>query len=275
METVLAACRPIRRRITISQLGVHRTLRPDGGGTGARVAGFSEEVGQSSITVGGFYDGVSSKDAANFSARLGIAMFGLGTAPAWLAAGERGRCPQRTQESSGGDFPARRGGRPERGGPVRRQAYYDLRPTIAIPAPKAGSAGPARIPPSIWTASSACIPRSRRSSRFTIASHLAIVHAVGSPDPDALALRRAGLHGIGHAGPQGDDRWLAESRAAAGNRGSMSPVRAVSLGTAAAAGSARSQRSRRHQQSERFQGARRRGFQPLRSMYDHFLRSPC
>src|ERR1700761_5910712 len=35
---------------------------------------------------------------------------------------------------------------------------------------------------------------------------------------DALALRCAGLHGVGHAGHQGDGRWMAESRAAGRRR---------------------------------------------------------
>ena len=42
---------------------------------------------------------------------------------------------------------------------------------------------------------------------------LAIVHGAGSAGYDALAFRCAGLHGVRHAGHEGDRRWLAESHA--------------------------------------------------------------
>ena len=43
--------------------------------------------------------------------------------------------------------------------PHGEKAYYALRPTIAVPPSRRRQR---RMPPSIWTASSACTPRSRR-----------------------------------------------------------------------------------------------------------------
>ena len=63
---------------------------------------------------------------------------------------------------------------------------------------------------------------------FWDSGQLAIVDAAGSPDPIALPLRCAGLHGIGNAGKD-ERRRLAESRAAAGRPGT-SPLRAIAIG---------------------------------------------
>ena len=109
--------------------------------------------------------------------------------------------------------------------PHGEKAYYDLRPTIAIPRPRRY----ARFRASISMASSACTPRSRRSSRYSTRSHLAIVDAVGSPDPtrshfDAQDYMESGTPGLKAT----DDGWM--NRALPAAEGRPSPVRAVSLG---------------------------------------------
>src|SRR6266480_2321876 len=73
--------------------------------------------------------------------------------------------------------------------PFGESNYYRMRPTIAIPQPARAA----------LSQESTCDRARRRLARS-----------------DALALRRAGLHGIGHAGPESDRRRLAESRS--GNR---------------------------------------------------------
>ena len=91
-----------------------------------------------------------------------LAMFGVGTAPLWLPrALVRRRRALAAQEDPGGDFPARRGRRPERRGAARREGL--LRPAsddrrFRGPSQRRS----ARTRRSIWTASSDCIPRSRR-----------------------------------------------------------------------------------------------------------------
>ena len=97
-----------------------------------------------------------------------------------------------------------------------------------------------RTRPSTWTGSSDCIRRSRRSSRCTTEQHLAIVDAVGSPDPtrshfDAQDYMESGTPGRkAHAGR------VDESRAAAA-AGKVSPVRARGARAGAAARHARAQ----------------------------------
>ena len=77
--------------------------------------------------------------------------------------------------------------------------------------------------------------------------------------PHALAFRRAGLHGIRHAGAQGDQRRLAESRAVAEGRAKSSPVRAVALGPALPRAMRGANAAMAIEQSERFPGARTGG----------------
>ena len=95
--------------------------------------------------------------------------------------------------------------------PFAEKRYYELRPTIGVPAPRASN-GPN--------------PAIDLDGRFGAASRAATAegavgqaeagdrggHGVARPVP--LALRRAGLHGIGHAGVE--RRRLVESRAASG-----------------------------------------------------------
>src|SRR3984957_15694825 len=91
--------------------------------------------------------------------------------------------------------------------PHGEKRYYEMRPTIAIPRPNGTPDtaidldGMFGLHPSL----SALKP-------IYDAGQLAVIEAVGSPDP--LAFRRAGLYGIRPTWPQGDQRRLAESRAA-------------------------------------------------------------
>ena len=75
------------------------------------------------------------------------------------------------------------------------------------------------------------------------AGHLAIVHAVGSPDPTRSHFDAQDYMESGTPGRKSDVRRLAESRAAARGK-EFSPVRAVSLGTDAAAHAARARMKR-------------------------------
>ena len=108
-------------------------------------------------------------------------MFGVGSMPAWLSrsvyAGDGP--PQAPQENPGRHLPARRSGRPEHGGPFRRTALL----RICGPPSRSRSPTARRTRPSIWTDSSACIPSLAPLKPMFDARHLAIVDAVGSPDP--------------------------------------------------------------------------------------------
>ena len=134
------------------------------------------------------------------------------------------------------DVPARRRRRPQHGRAVRRaRDYYRARPTIAIAQP-----GQRRRRASTSTASSACIRAWRRSSRSGIARELAIVHACGSHDTHALALRRAGLHGVRHAGREEHaDGWLNRYLQATAHEQDATPVPRRRADAAAAALAAR------------------------------------
>ena len=89
---------------------------------------------------------------------------------------------------------------------------------------------PARTARSISTASSACIRALAPLEPLFDARQLAIVHACGSPDDDAVALRRAGLHGERHARREEHARRLAEPLPArAASTQDATPFRAVAL----------------------------------------------
>ena len=105
--------------------------------------------------------------------------------------------------------------------------YYKLRKEIALPAPATASATRApRRPRRLLRAAPA---RSRRSRRCTRRGELAVVHACGSPQPDAVALRRAGPHGGRRGEGQVDARRVAEpaGRAAGQPGAGATPFRAV------------------------------------------------
>ena len=99
--------------------------------------------------------------------------------------------------------------------PHGEKAYYDLRPTIAVPRPRRRQAR-------------RCGHRSRRLLRPASVARAAQA-AVRPAAPGhrgcgrlarshALAFRRAGLHGIRHAGPESHRERLDEPRAAAGQK---------------------------------------------------------
>ena len=79
--------------------------------------------------------------------------------------------------------------------PHGEKAYYSLRPTIAIPRPQAGNAEAAIDLDGFFGLHPSLAPL----KPLFDARHLAIVDAVGLARSDALALRCAGLHGVGHA----------------------------------------------------------------------------
>ena len=79
--------------------------------------------------------------------------------------------------------------------PFGERNYYNLRPTIAIPEPRRGNGDAAIDLDGFFGLHPSLAPLMPIYQR----RELAIVHAVGSPDPNALAFRRAGFHGIRHA----------------------------------------------------------------------------
>jgi uncharacterized protein (DUF1501 family) len=107
--------------------------------------------------------------------------------------------------------------------PHGENAYYDLRPNLAIPRPDG-------TPDSVIDLDGffGLHPSLRPMKQIYDAGHLAIVHAVGSPDPtrshfDAQDYMESGTPGLKTTG----DGWL--NRALVPEK-TVSPVRAVSLG---------------------------------------------
>ncbi len=164
-----------------------------------------------------------------FSRRLflkssAIAMVGAGTAPAWLS---------RALYAAGAPSPRKKilVAIFQRGAmdglnvvvPHGEKAYYDLRPNLAIPRPD-GTLDSAIDLDGFF----GLHPSLRPLKPIYDAGHLAIVHAVGSPDPtrshfDAQDFMESGTPGQKTTG----DGWL--NRALVTEKGG-SPVRAVSLG---------------------------------------------
>jgi uncharacterized protein (DUF1501 family) len=154
-----------------------------------------------------------------------MAMFGLGTAPAWLSrAVYAGETPLRRKKVLVAIF--------QRGAvdglnvvvPFGEKRYYELRPTIAIPRPD-GSLNAAIDLNGFFGLHPALAPL----KPIYDARHLAIVEAVGSPDPtrshfDAQDYMESGTPG--NKGTTGG--WL--NRALPKERPGASPLRAVSLG---------------------------------------------
>lgn len=154
-----------------------------------------------------------------------LAIFGVGAAPSWLsravyAADE----PERRRKVLIAIF--------QRGAvdglnmvvPHGEQRYYDLRPTIAIPRPN-GTPDSAVDLDGMFGLHSSLAPL----KPIFDAQHLAIVEAVGSPDPtrshfDAQDYMEAGTPGMKST----SDGWM--NRALLKPSGKVSPVRAVSLG---------------------------------------------
>ena len=164
-----------------------------------------------------------------FSRRLflkssALAMYGTSTAPAWLSrALYAGDAPSPRKKILVAIF--------QRGAmdglnvvvPHGEKAYYDLRPNLAIPRPD-GTPDSAVDLDGFF----GLHPSLRPLKQVYDAGQLAIVHAVGSPDPtrshfDAQDYMESGTPGMKTTG----DGWL--NRALAPEK-TVSPVRAVSLG---------------------------------------------
>ena len=141
-----------------------------------------------------------------------LAMFGVGSTPAWLSRSRlRGRGAQRAQENPGGDLPARRGGRPQRGGAVRRAALLRAAAVHRDPQARTARRNSAIDLDGFFGLHPALAPL----KPIYDARHLAIVDAVGSPDPTRSHFDAQDYMESGTPGPQGDRRRLAESRSAA------------------------------------------------------------
>ena len=136
--------------------------------------------------------------------------------------------------------------------PFAEPNYYQLRPTIAIPAPSRGTLR--------------CGHRSRRLLRP--ASQLAAFATAISEWPacdrarsrfsrsHALAFRRAGFHGIRHARREIHGRWLAESRVAGCAGRPRLPIPRCRLRTVSAAHAFRQRARRCRLRSESIQALR-------------------
>ena len=111
--------------------------------------------------------------------------------------------------------------------PHGERRYYEMRPTIAIPRPSSDPANSALDLDGFFGLHPALAPL----QPLYEAQHLAIVHAAGSPDPtrshfDAQDFMESGTPGLKATG----DGWL--NRSLLAESGSVSPVRAVALGSA-------------------------------------------
>src|SRR3954468_18217536 len=155
-----------------------------------------------------------------------LAMVGVGTAPLWLKrALYAADAPTPRKKILVAIF--------QRGAadglnvvvPHGEKAYYGLRPTIAIPRPAAGKPEAALDLDGFFGLNPALEPLKGLFDQ----QHLAIVDAVGSPDPtrshfDAQDYMESGTPGRKAT----NDGWM--NRALPKLQGKVSPVRAVSLG---------------------------------------------
>src|SRR5579871_6697483 len=156
-----------------------------------------------------------------------LAMVGVGSAPLWLErtlqAGEVGRkkilvAIFQRGAADGLNIVV----------PHGEKAYYDLRPTIHIPRPT--SSGERQVDAAVDLDGFFGLHPSLASLKPLFdQKHLAIVDAVGSPDPtrshfDAQDYMESGTPGLKAT----DSGWM--NRALPPAKGKVSPVRAVSLG---------------------------------------------
>ena len=154
-----------------------------------------------------------------------LAAFGLGAAPAWLSRSVFASEAGRRKKVLVAIF--------QRGAvdglnmvvPFGEKRYYELRPTLAIPAPD-GGANSAIDLDGFFGLHPALAPL----KPIYDARHLAIIEAVGSPDPtrshfDAQDYMESGTPGLKATA----DGWI--NRALVKETARTSPVRAVSLGS--------------------------------------------
>lgn len=158
----------------------------------------------------------------------GLAMFGIGTAPSWLARAAFGATTTASKKVLVVVF--------QRGAmdglnavvPFAERQYYAMRPSIAIPAPsRTAEAGDCAID---LDGRFGLHPSLKALKPIWDAKRLAIVEAVGSNDPtrshfDAQDYMESGTPGVKST----RDGWLNRALAA-GSKDKVSPVRAVSMG---------------------------------------------
>jgi len=153
----------------------------------------------------------------------GLAMFGIGAAPMWLARAADGPSPRKKVLVA--VF--------QRGAvdglnvvvPFGEKNYYALRPTIAIPAPKAGAESAIDLDGFFGLH-----PSLAPLKPIYDANRLAIVHAVGSPDPTRSHFDAQDYMESGTPGRKATtDGWLNRALPPSADV-RKSPVRAVCLG---------------------------------------------
>jgi uncharacterized protein (DUF1501 family) len=160
-----------------------------------------------------------------FLRNSGLAMIGVGTAPAWLQRALYAKEGPSRKKILVAIF--------QRGAadglnvvvPHGDKAYYNLRPTIAVPRPAVGRADAALDLDGFFGLHPSLAPLKPLFDQ----QHLAIVDAAGSPDPtrshfDAQDYMESGTPGLKAT----HDGWM--NRALPKAEGKASPVRAVSLG---------------------------------------------
>jgi uncharacterized protein (DUF1501 family) len=125
--------------------------------------------------------------------------------------------------------------------PFFEKRYYQIRPSIAIPAPGSTSppAGlPANLPAGLVLPNSGSIdldgrfalhPQLQPLKAMWDSGQLAIVHAAGSPDPSRSHFDAQEFMESGTAGVKTDDGWLNRALPLASTN--TSPIRAVASGT--------------------------------------------
>ncbi len=215
----------------------------------ARFTGFSKKVGQASMAI----------SRRIFLRNSAIAMAGVGSAPLWLeraafaadqqgarkkvlvAIFQRGAADGLNIVVPHGEQPLLRSAADHRCAATRRQHRFRRRRGRSR-----WLLRPASLARIAEASVAAAAPRHRACGRLA-RSH-------------AFALRCAGLHGIGHARSEGDDRWLAESRAAS-RTGQGFPCARRQPGARAAAFAARRPKRDRRREPEQLHGARHRGLE--------------
>jgi uncharacterized protein (DUF1501 family) len=157
-----------------------------------------------------------------FLHHTGIAVGAFGLAPAWLVRAAAAGAANGTRRILLAIF--------QRGAadalnvvvPVFEQRYYDLRPGIAVPRPGT-PLGAVDLDGRF-----ALHPALQPLKRLWDTRQLAIVHAVGSPDPTRSHFDAQDFMESGTAGVRREDGWLNRTLPAAGT--DASPMRAVAVG---------------------------------------------
>src|SRR5437868_8879693 len=207
-------------------------------------------------------------DRRIFLRNAGLAMVGMGTAPVWLKrALYAADAPSARKKILVAIF--------QRGAadglnivvPHGEKRYYELRPSIAIPRPASGEAENSAVDLDGFFG---LHPSLAPLKPIYDAQHLAIVDAVGSPDPTRSHFDAQDYMESGTPGFKGtSDGWM--NRALPKATGPVSPVRAVSLGQSLP----RSMRGRNDAVAMNnltdFQVRDSRGAATFESMYDNTL----